>query len=218
MRQNLEELQATQEEVNRLRTEELARSEKAIDEIEKHRKSLLKMLDHVPDKVFLKDSEGKMLIVNQTVLRVHNMRSEDIIGKSDFDFIEDHDEAQKLWDIEQEIIRSGKELHEIQEETINNSGVVLDSRKIPFYIDYLDETGILGVQTDITKMVDLENKVKQLNEELQKLKKKQRYETGSFPVFLLSPDCFLLLLAILFQQIAFELNFGLVKFQGLFGP
>jgi len=171
MRQNLEELQATQEEINRLRTEDMNRNEKLIDEIEKHRKTLLKILDYVPDKVFLKDADGKMLIVNKTVLRVHNMRPEDIIGKSDFDFIEDHDEAQKLWDAEQVIIHSGKVLHEIQEETINDSGVVLDSRKIPFYIDYLDQTGILGVQTDITQIVDLENKIKQLTEELEKHKK-----------------------------------------------
>ena len=171
MRQNLEELQATQEEVERLRTEEQQKSRKLIQEIEKHRTALLKIIDHVPLKIFLKDHEGKMLIVNKTVLKVHNARLEDLIGKSDFDFIADYKEARKLWDAEQQIIKSGVAFHQVHTETINDTGVILDTTKHPFFIDYLNETGILGIQIDVTKEVEKDELIKKLTEELEKLKK-----------------------------------------------
>ncbi len=171
MRQNLEELQATQEEVERLREEEQVKTKKLIQSIEKHRIALLKILDHIPLKVFLKDHEGRMLIVNKKVLTVHNAKMEDLIGKNDFDFIPDHAEAKKQWDAEQNIIKSGVLFHEIHRETINNSGFTLDTTKYPFYIDYLEETGILGVQIDITKEVEKDALIAQLQDEIKKLSK-----------------------------------------------
>ncbi len=171
MRQNLEELQATQEEVARLRIEEQEKNREMLEEVEKTKAALLKILDHVPIKIFLKDNQGRMLIVNKKVLQVHNAKPEDLLGKSDFDFVEDKKVAQKLWDAEQDIIKSGKPVYERQVETINNTGMILDTTKYPFYIDYLDETGILGVQLDVTDLVNQEEIIKKLKEELEKLKK-----------------------------------------------
>lgn len=170
MRQNLEELQATQEEVERLRKEEQEKSKNLIDEIEKHRAALLKILDYIPLKVFLKDSEGRMLIVNKKVLDIHGTTREELIGKNDFDFIEDYNEAKKYWDEEQEIITSGKLSNIIQKELVNNNNFVLDTTKYPFYIEYLDETGILGVQLDITERVKKDEIIKQLEDDIKELK------------------------------------------------
>ncbi|MGD9993207.1 MAG: cache domain-containing protein [Salinivirgaceae bacterium] len=172
MRQNLEELQATQEEVARLREEEKIKNQKLMDEVEKNRIALLKILDYVPNKVFLKDNMGKMLIVNKAVLKAHNAKPEDLIGKSDFDFIADKEKAQKLFEQEQQIISSGVPLHEVYSETINKSGMVLESTKYPFFIDYLDITGILGVQTDITDKVEKDKTIEDLQAKLNQAKKK----------------------------------------------
>lgn len=164
MRQNLEELQATQEEVARLRQEDEAKNKKMIEEVELHKNTLTNILDNIPDKIFLKDSDCRMLIVNKAVLTAHNAESKDLLGKNDFDFIEDKKEAQKYYDEEQDIIKSGKPKKALQKEVINNTGVYLDSIKIPFYIDYLGETGILGIQHDVTNIVEL----KEENEKLKK--------------------------------------------------
>jgi PAS domain S-box-containing protein len=172
MRQNLEELQATQEEVARLREEEKIKNQKLMDEVEKNRIALLKILDFVPDKIFLKDNKGKMLIVNKAVLKAHNARPEDLIGKTDFDFISDKQKAQQLFEQEQQIISSGEPLHEVYHETINNSGVVLQSTKYPFFIDYLDITGILGVQVNITDKVEKDKTIEELQAKLNQTKKK----------------------------------------------
>jgi len=172
MRQNLEELQATQEEVTRLRKEEQEKNQKLLDEVDKNKRALLNILDHIPLKVFLKDKEGKMLIVNQKVLDVHSETRENLIGKNDFDFIDDYNEAKKEWDAEQDIIKSGKPLHVIEVEDINNGNTILDTTKLPFYIDYLDETGILGIQLDITELTEKRKRVKELEKLIAELEKK----------------------------------------------
>lgn len=171
LRQNFEELQATQEEVLRLKKEDEQKNKKMLNEVELYKTTLTKILDQIPDKIFLKDNDCRMLIVNKAVLDAHNAKAEDLLGKNDFDFIEDRDEAQGYYDDEQNIIASGKSKRIHQEEVINNTGVHLDSIKIPFYIDYLGETGILGIQHDITKIVKLEDQIKQLQVENELLKK-----------------------------------------------
>ncbi len=172
MRQNLEELQATQDEVTRIRHDEQERSKVQIEEIEKHRKALLNILDHVPLEIFLKDNEGKVLIINQKVLDVHGTTREELIGKNDFDFIDDYNEAKEAWDADQSIISSGKATVEVHEELIDNAKFMLNTTKIPFYIDYLDTTGILGVQVDVTKLVEKEEEIKKLNAEIKGFKSK----------------------------------------------
>ena len=168
LRQNLEELQATQEEVNRLRKEDEEKNKKMLDEVELYKTTLTNILDQIPDKIFLKDDDCRMLIVNKAVLDAHDAKPEDLLGKNDFDFIEDKAEAQMYYDDEQSIIASGKSKRVHQEEVINNRGIHLDSIKIPFYIDYLGVTGILGIQHDITKIVNLEEELKMLKEQDQK--------------------------------------------------
>ncbi len=169
MRQNLEELQATQEEVGRLREEDQIKNKKMLDDVEKHKTTLMKILDHLPLKVFLKDQEGKMLIVNKKLLEIHQTSLSEIIGKSDFDFFaDDYSKAKSLWDAEQEIIKSGNTKHEIYEEKINNSGIILDSKLYPFFIDYLDETGILGIQEDISEITEKNKLIEKLEVKLKK--------------------------------------------------
>jgi len=177
MRQNLEELQATQEEVTRLRKEEQENNQKMIEKVEKYQTALSKILDYIPVKIFLKDNQGKMLIVNKKVLEVHNETRENLIGKTDFELITDYNEAKKDWDTEQEIIKTGQSLNFVEVEDVNNSEIILDTTKYPFYIDYLDEIGILGIQIDITDNVKKDEIIKHLQDEIAKLNEKFKNDT-----------------------------------------
>jgi PAS domain S-box-containing protein len=145
-----------------------------LKEIELHHKTLTKILDEIPAKIFLKDSEGRMVIVNKSVLKAHNSQLSDLIGKNDFDFISDYNEAKKCYDEEQNIINSGEKIEKMLQENINNTGVFLKSIKMPFYIDYLGETGLLGIQNDVTELVNLREKVSLLEMENYKQLAKKR--------------------------------------------
>jgi PAS domain S-box-containing protein len=178
----MEEMQASQEEIIRkekeisklltesLRNEQLLKQKEAenlmkekeeekLHFMNQYQKTLLKVLDQLPHKIFLKDHEGKMLLVNTVVAKAHNMSPEELIGKSDFDFV-DAETAQEWRNQELEIIKKGSETY-IFEEHLNGDTKILRSTKMAFYIDHLDKVGLLGIQTDITEMQRLKEQVEE---------------------------------------------------------
>lgn len=176
MRQNMEELQATQEEMGRknadverllneasakeeslqkqlnevsvIKKEEQKKSEEQLQYIENYKKTLLGILDHLPHKIFLKDKDGKMVMVNTAVAKAHNMSVNELIGKSDFDFV-DAATAQEWRNQELAIIAKGSESY-THNDSIGGETRTLKTVKSAFFIPHLNQTGLLGVQTDIT--------------------------------------------------------------------
>jgi methyl-accepting chemotaxis protein len=187
IRQNMEEMQATQEEmqrksaeierllklanekeltlqtklieIQRIKEEGDARNEQMLQYMQNYRKTLLQILDELPHKIFLKDNEGKMVLVNTVVAKAHNMSIDELVGKSDFDFV-DAKTAQEWRNQELEIIKKGSETY-IFNETLSGETKTLKSTKMAFYIPHLDQTGLLGIQTDITELQKLRELAKE---------------------------------------------------------
>jgi PAS domain S-box-containing protein len=185
IRQNMEEMQATQEEMQRknreierlldvssekekelvrkleeiekLRHESDLRNEQMLQETQNYKKTLLKILDHLPHKIFLKDAEGRMVLVNTAVANAHNMSIDELIGKSDFDFV-DKATAQQWRKQELEIMRKGSETY-IFDESLMGETKTLKSTKSAFFIPHLNQTGLLGIQTDITELETLKKSI-----------------------------------------------------------
>lgn len=187
MRQNLEEMQATQEEMNR-KTKEIERllqeaddkenqlqkqlreiqtitkgsdlkNEGLIDYMNNYKKTLLNILDQLPHKIFLKDAQGKMVLVNTVVAKAHHMSIDELIGKSDFDFV-DAETAQQWRNQELEIIKKGSETYTFSD-TIGGETKTLKSTKMAFPIPHLNEMGLLGIQTDITEIQLLKEQIEE---------------------------------------------------------
>jgi PAS domain S-box-containing protein len=187
IRQNMEEMQATQEEMQRknseierlfkisteketelqqklseiqkVKTESDKRNEEMIEHMENYKKTLLNILDELPHKIFLKDGQGRMVLVNTVVAKAHNMSIDELVGKSDFDFV-DAKTAQEWRNQELEIIRKGSETY-IFNETLSGETKRLKSTKMAFFIPHLKETGLLGIQTDVTELEKLKELAKQ---------------------------------------------------------
>lgn len=188
VRQNLEEMQATQEEMTRknkeierllseanekevllkdkiLEVEQIKQADKVKSEemlafMNKYRQTLLDILDQLPHKVFLKDHEGKMVLVNTVVAKAHHMTINELIGKSDFDFV-DAETAQDWRNQELEIIKKGSETY-VFTENLDGEDKILKSTKMAFFIHHLNQMGLLGIQTDITELQNLKAQVEYL--------------------------------------------------------
>jgi PAS domain S-box-containing protein len=141
-----------------MKIEEKQKSEDLITYMNNYRQTLLSILDQLPHKIFLKDKDGKMALVNTVVAKAHNMSIDELIGKSDFDFV-DAKTAQDWRNQELEIIRKGSETY-IFDETISGKTVTLKSTKMAFHIPHLNQTGLLGIQTDITELQRLQEELK----------------------------------------------------------
>jgi len=140
--------------ITAIKTKEI-QADKANIEMEATRKMLIRVLNEIPLKVFLKQYNGKFFVVNDTVSRFHGFDSpEGLIGKSDFDFY-DHKDASDWLEAEHKIIATGR-----TEYIHQDGGLTLKTIKMPFYIDPLNETGILGLQADITELENLRKQIK----------------------------------------------------------
>jgi PAS domain S-box-containing protein len=130
-------------------------ADKAHKQMEATRKMLIRILNEIPLKVFLKQYNGKFFVVNDTVSKFHGFDTpEGLIGKSDFDFY-DHKDASDWLEAEHKIIATGR-----TEYIHQDGGQTLKTIKMPFYIDPLNETGLLGLQADITELENLRKQKK----------------------------------------------------------
>jgi methyl-accepting chemotaxis protein len=136
----------------------LQKEKETVSYMQNYQKTLLNILDQLPHKIFLKDKDGKMVLVNTVVAKAHNMSSEELIGKSDFDFV-DAATAQDWRNQELEIIRKGSETY-IFDEKLGGKTITLKSTKMAFDIPHLHQTGLLGIQTDITELQQLKEAAK----------------------------------------------------------
>lgn len=153
LRKNLDELIAKNGNIDNLKKE-----------LEDRFQLLMNIINEIPEKIFLKDSEGKFLIANNKVAANYGLTSVEILGKTDADFYSPEQAAQKL-QREKEIISSGI-AHSYEEgDYSKEDGLIVNTRIKPFKLNEKD-TGVLGIQVDITQLRRSEMELRQLNGQL----------------------------------------------------
>jgi PAS domain S-box-containing protein len=195
MRQNIEELQATQDKTESM-NKELRKNQEMVDKlllnngenikmleyIENFKKILVAILDELPQKVFLKDSEGKFILINTAVANAHDMSIDQLLNTSDFDHF-DFNDATEWREQELEIINGGKPVEYVHEESINGKNRVLKTMKKPLFLTHLNQDGgLLGIQTDITESVKLREELEATKAELLKYKRILNKNTSAYEV------------------------------------
>jgi PAS domain S-box-containing protein len=65
------------------------------------------LMDNVPDSVYFKDDQNRFILVNKAKATHSNITPEEMIGKTDFDFLP-REQAQRIVDDENAIMRSGQ--------------------------------------------------------------------------------------------------------------
>lgn len=155
MRQNLEELQATQEEVSRMRKVDQIKNQQLTEDFSNYKAVYQKIIDHIPAKILLKDIDGNIVIANNKAAQAYNISHSEIIGKNDFNLQKNELKAQKVREADAEIIKSGIEQKDIVVHSKKTPVIAFDTRKHPFIIDFQKTDGILDIQLDISSYIDL---------------------------------------------------------------
>jgi len=126
-------------------------------ELGRERNLLRTVVDTLPDQIFVKDINSVFVFANIGCARkLSGKTPQDIIGKTDFDFIP-KERAQKWFDEEQEIIRSGNGLINHEVSIKDHSGKIirwLSVTKIPLRDNLGRIIGIVGLTRDITGKKD----------------------------------------------------------------
>jgi PAS domain S-box-containing protein len=120
--------------------------------LEHERTYLHTLVSNIPDLIWVKNSEGVYMACNPAFERFFGAREEDIVGKTDYDFV-DADQADFFRENDQKAMTAGKPRVNEEWITFANDGhrALLETTKTPMHA--LDGTlvGVLGIGHDITE-------------------------------------------------------------------
>ncbi len=132
------------------------------------RTMLRQIIDLVPHFIFAKDIHGKFVLANRSVADAYGTGIENLLGKTDAEFIKDPGQVQHFIADDLEVIRQGRP-KTIPEETItDSSGNIrhLSTIKIPFRFSNSDTPAVLGVSVDISELKKADHARQQIERKL----------------------------------------------------
>jgi phosphoserine phosphatase RsbU/P len=147
-----------------------------MEEALKHSETLYhSLVETMPQGVFRRDLNGKFTFANQTYCKYVNRSSEELLGKSDFDFFP-RELAEKYWRDDLAIMESG-ETREITEETQpfgTDEKLYHHVIKTPLRDETGKVIGLQGMFWDITEKIRNEEKIRRTTAELARSREELR--------------------------------------------
>lgn len=136
---------------------DITKQKLAEQSLENQRNLLQTVIDHIQDKIYVKDTQCRFMLANTATLRAQSFTSgkDEVLGTTDFDYM-NAERAQQLYDEEQEIMKTGKpiisqELFTPVEVTKTHPKWFLVS-KFPIYDESGTIRGLVGINHDITTL------------------------------------------------------------------
>jgi len=131
---------------------EIAEQEKATTALRNSEAHLRTLLKTIPDLIWLKDKDGVYLSCNKMFERFFGAKEEDIIGKTDYDFV-DQELADSFLENDQKAIAAGKPTSNEEWITFADDGqhVFLETIKTPMFDSKGTLIGVLGIGRDFTE-------------------------------------------------------------------
>ncbi|WP_283744975.1 EAL domain-containing protein [Sideroxydans sp. CL21] len=122
---------------------------------------LRQIIDLVPEMLFVKDAEGRYLMVNSAVAKNYRMSVEEVTGKLHAEVHPDKAEAAKMLDDDRKTLESKNPLF-IEEHFLDAYGKarILKTTKIPFKFAETGKPAVLGIAEDITERKELDEKLR----------------------------------------------------------
>ena len=136
--------------------------------LDRERDVLQTLMNSSPDSIFFKDRESTFIRINQAHTRILGISDpQQAVGKNDFDFFPP-DAAQRFYDEEQQIMRSGQPVIMREWTVPDGKGGEwwLSEHKLPLYDASGEVIGLLGIARDVTRRKQAEDALKAANEQL----------------------------------------------------
>lgn len=154
----LEEKTLQLEEANRILQKDISNSRQMEAQI-RHTSNLLHaMADGIPDAVFVKDLEGRYLLLNQGASQLVGRKVEEVLGQDDMSIFSPED-ARAVMESDREVMLSGQTL--MVEEVLTAAGVTRTYlvSKAPYRDSQGNIIGLIGISRDITERKQSETKI-----------------------------------------------------------
>ena len=134
---------------------------KAEEESAKKHELLQTLMDNIPDSVYFKDDQNRFILVNKAKADHWNVKVDDMIGKTDFDFLP-HDQGQKAFDDDNKILQGEQIIDKIEKITgLDGLERWFSVIKVPRYDKDGKIIGTLGISRNVTEWKKLEDMKKE---------------------------------------------------------
>jgi PAS domain S-box-containing protein len=137
---------------------------KAEEKLKKKEAHLYTLIETIPDLVWMKDLKGTYLICNRRFENFFGTPVSDIVGKTDYDFV-DKKLADSFRENDKKAIADGDARMNEEEVVFANDGhrEVLETIKTPVYDSTGAIIGVLGIARNITQRKQAEEKITKLS-------------------------------------------------------
>jgi PAS domain S-box-containing protein len=146
--------------------------------LESTREELRKIIDLVPDLVFVKNRDGEYLLANEATAEAYGKTPEEVEGHSEADIIPDVEDSAEFRQDDLDVIESG-EPRSIGEETLTTAdgeARILQTTKIPYKMPETGEDAVLGYARDVTDLKEYERTLEQQRDSLTLLNQVVRHD------------------------------------------
>lgn len=146
--------------------------------LEATREELRKIIDLVPDLVFVKNREGEYLLANEATAEAYGKTPEEVEGRSEAEIIPNADDSAGFQEDDLDVIESGEPKY-IGEETLTmatGETRVLETTKIPYKNPETGEDAVLGYARDITDLKEYERTLEKQRDDLELLNQVVRHD------------------------------------------
>jgi len=129
-----------------------------------HERLLREIIDANPSLIFLKDWDGRFVLVNQATAEIYGATVDGLVGKTDADFNPNAEEVAHFLRDDREVMASGRPKF-ISEEPVTNPHTKqtrwFQTTKLPLRLPGEEAVTMLGVATEITERKQLEEQLLQ---------------------------------------------------------
>ncbi|MGC8878287.1 MAG: PAS domain S-box protein [Anaerolineae bacterium] len=133
-------------------TQDITERKRVVETLATERNLLRALIDHMPDAIFIKDTEGRYVLNNMASARLHGLASPDeAVGKSTFD-LNPPELAERYRADDLQVMQSGQPLFDREEPVVYADGSVHwhATIKVPWRDGQGNIIGVIGIGRDIT--------------------------------------------------------------------
>lgn len=155
--------------------DEQKRAEKALKE---SRKRLRKIIDLVPDPIFVKNRAGEYLLVNEALAAMFGRSVEEMVGKTEAELGMSEERFEVYRKEDRKVIESGESMtiSKRNATTADGESLTLQTVLIPYEPVVSDSEGVLGYARNITERTEYESQIEVQRDTLEILNQMVRHD------------------------------------------
>ncbi len=142
-------------------------------QVRKRTREISGILQYTPAVVYIKDADGKYTMVNSKFEELFGIRSSEVRGKTDQDFLAP-EIAEQFFKNDDRVLREKQSIQVEESIAIDDDAHTYLSTKFPIYDGKGRVTGVCGIATDITALKKAQERLRRLSASIMTNQEKER--------------------------------------------